>query len=170
MKRSLLMVLVAVSVIVGVFGLVAAQSDKDPLEANKELVRRYVEEFANGHTVDPLDELLTDDFQEHNPFAPEYPPGRAALKAVANSIFTAFPDVKVTIDYMVAEGDLVATRHSVVGTHKGDFNGISATGTEVKWTELHLFRIEDGQIAEHWGELNLMSLLIQVGAMPTPGS
>lgn len=174
MVRKVLVLLLTVSPLLGLYSLVVAQSgsgssDDEALEANKALVRRYVEEFANGHTVEPLDELLTEDFQEHNPLAPEYPPGRDALKAFATGIFTAFPDVHVTIDYMVAEGDWVATRHSVEATNDGEFNGILPSGNEVAWTELHLFRIEDGQIAEHWGELNVMSILIQIGAMPAPG-
>lgn len=173
MLRKILVLLVMLAALLGLYTFVSAQSEgatDEALEANKELVRRYVEEFANGHTVEPLDELLTDDFQEHNPLAPEYPPGRDALKAFATGIFTAFPDVQVTIDYMVAEGDWVATRHSVEATNDGEFNGLPPSGNEVAWTELHLFRIEDGQIAEHWGELNVMSILIQIGAMPAPAA
>lgn len=174
MVRKIVVLVVIVSALLGLYGLVAAQSNSTSsadaaLEANKELVRRYIEEFANAHTVEPLDELLTDDFQEHNPFAPEYPPGREALKAVAQGIFTAFPDVKVVIDYMVAEGDWVATRHSVTATNTGEFNGLPPSDNEAAWTEMHLFRIKEGQIAEHWVELNLMSILIQIGAMPAPG-
>lgn len=173
MVRKVSILILMVAALLGVYTLATAQSSGNAdelLEANKALVERYVEEFANSQDLDVLDELLIDDFQEHNPFAPEFPPGRDAIKAIGTGFFTAFPDVHVTIDYILAEGDLVATRHSVVGTHEGDFNGVPPSGNEVTWTELHLWRIEDGQIAEHWGEVNVMNLLIQTGAMPAPQS
>jgi predicted ester cyclase len=85
---------------------------------------------------------------------------------VAQGILDAFPDVVITIDLIIAEGNLVATRHTIVATHQGTFNGIPATQNAVTWTENHIFRIADGQIAEHWAELNALGLLAQIGAMP----
>lgn len=169
MFRKLFAFLLIAASLLGVYSLTTAQSgaaDED-LEANKELVSSFVAAL-NSHDLDNLDGLLSDDYQEHNPFAPEFPPGPETFKAIAGGILAAFPDVEVTIDYMVAEGDLVATRHTVVATHEGDFNGVPATGNEVTWTENHLYRIEDGQIAEHWAELNLIGILQQIGAFPPP--
>lgn len=150
------------------FSLAAAQTsseDTDMLEANKELVRQFVD-VLNSHDVDGLDDVLSVDFQEHNPFAPEYPPGIEVFRQIDTNITAAFPDVKVNIDIILAEGDMVASRHSVEGTNKGDFNGIPASNLPVKWTENHLFRIADGMIVEHWVEVDLVGILTQIGAMP----
>lgn len=167
MSRKIFALLLIVVSLLGVYSLTTAQSDDDALEGNRETVRSFVAAL-NSHDLDNLDDLLSADYQEHNPFAPEFPPGPETFKAIAGGILAAFPDVEVTIDYMVAEGELVVTRHTVVATHEGDFNGVPATGNEVTWTELHMFRIEDGQIAEHWAELNVMGILQQIGAMPVP--
>lgn len=169
MSRKLFALLLVVVSLLSVYSLTIAQSNSEDenLEANKEIVNNFVAAL-NSHDLDNLDELLSADYQEHNPFAPEFPPGPETFKAIAGGILAAFPDVEVTIDYMVAEGELVVTRHTVVATHEGDFNGVPATGNEVTWTELHMFRIEDGQIAEHWAELNVIGILQQIGAFPAP--
>lgn len=146
------------------FGAVKAQSD--PLAANKKLVQDFVAAL-NAHDLSLLDSITSDKYVEHNPFTPpDAPPGIDTFKMSASGILAAFPDVVVTIDVILAEGDLVASRHSVKATNKGAFNGIPATNKEVTWTENHLWRIEDGKIVEHWAELNAIGLLTQLGAMP----
>lgn len=167
MYRSMRFVLILL--LVGVMGFAALQAqDAEPdLDANKALVEQFVA-VLNSHDLDGLDALLSDDFLEHNPFVMDAPPGPETFKMLATGITSAFPDVEVTIELMAAEGDLVATRHSIVATHEGTFNGVPATGSAVTWTENHLFRIEDGKIAEHWAELNALGLLTQIGALPAP--
>jgi predicted ester cyclase len=169
MPRKTLISLLAVVALIGVYSFAAAQADtaEADLEANKELVHQYVA-VLNGHDVDGLDDVLSADFQEHNPFAPEFPPGAEAFKQLAGGIITAFPDVEITVDYILAEGDMVATRHTIVATNEGEFNGIPASNLPATWTENHLFRIADGKIVEHWAELNVMTILGQIGAMPMP--
>lgn len=150
-------------------GLTAAsaqESMSEPnLDANKALVESFVAAL-NAHDLTPLDDILSDDFVEHNPFVGDAPPGRDGFVLPAMGIMAAFPDVVVHIDLIAAEGDLVATRHTVTATNEGDFNGIPATGKQVMWTENHIFRIADGKIVEHWGELNALGLFTQLGAMP----
>jgi predicted ester cyclase len=83
-------------------------------------------------------------------------------------IFAAFPDVHASVEIVLAEGDLVAERTTARATHKGEFNGIPATGREVVWTENHIYRFKDGKIVEHWPEIDMLGLLMQVGAIPAP--
>jgi predicted ester cyclase len=77
----------------------------------------------------------------------------------------AFPDVHVSVGDMIAEGDRVMSRDTARATHRGDFQGIPATGRQPAWTELHFFRIQDGRIAEHWANFDQLGILVQMGAI-----
>ena len=81
----------------------------------------------------------------------------------------AFPDGRTTTDDLVAEGDKVVERFTFVGTQKGDFMGIPASGKQVRVTGMSIFRIANGKIVEHWGENDAMGLLMQLGVLPAPG-
>jgi predicted ester cyclase len=168
MFRSVRFILaVLVMAFIGMSALSAQDTASIDLDSNRELVEAFVAAL-DAHDLDQLDPILSADFIEHNPLVAELPPGAEGFKMVAAGILAAFPDVDVTVDFMLAEGDLVATRHTVRASHQGEFNGIPATGIDVTWTELHLFRIADGLIVEHWAELNPLNLLAQIGAMPAP--
>jgi predicted ester cyclase len=137
-------------------------------EKNKAVVRRFAEEFKNKGNLDIVDELFTDDFVHHFN-DPRLPKGREGTKLIGRAIFAAFPDVHATIEIMLAEGDWVAERTTARATHNGEFNGIPATGKQVVWTENHIYRFANGKITEHWPELDLLGLMIQLGAIPAPG-
>lgn len=81
---------------------------------------------------------------------------------------SAFPDSRFPIDVVVAEGDRVAVQHSLRGTHKGDFQGAPPTGKSVVVPAIVIFRLTDGKVAETWLNADLVSLLTQIGAIPTP--
>ncbi len=83
---------------------------------------------------------------------------------------SAFPDLKVTVDLMVAEGDLVSVRWTARGTNTGDGNGIRATGRRVETSGTTVFRFEDGAIAEEWTAGQALGLLRQLGLLPSPGT
>jgi predicted ester cyclase len=70
------------------------------------------------------------------------------------------------VDELLTDGDRVIERTSAAATHTGDFNGIPATDNKVAWTEIHIYRMENGKIAEMWSEVDLLSLLVQLGAIP----
>jgi predicted ester cyclase len=80
----------------------------------------------------------------------------------------AFPHGRTTTDDLVAEGDQIVERFTFVGTQKGDFLGIPASGKQVHVTGMSIFRIADGKIVEHWGENDGMGLLMQLGMLPAP--
>ena len=138
----------------------------DPLiEENKAVVMRFVQEFKNQANHAIVAELYTPNFIHH--FRdPRIPEGREGLKQLGRTVHGAFPDVRVTVEDLFGEGDRVVERSSVRATHKGEFNGVSATGKQVGWTETHIYRFENGKIAELWSEVDFLGLLMQLGAIP----
>lgn len=135
------------------------------LEENKALVRRFSNEFKNKANHGIVDELMTPNFQHHFK-DPRLPKGREGMKLLGKSVVIAFPDVHASIQDLVAEGDKVVERTEAHGTHRGEFNGVPATGRPVTWTELHLYRLEKGKIAELWSEIDFLGIMMQVGAIP----
>ena len=136
-------------------------------DENKEVVGRFIQEFKNNANHGIVDELMTAGFTHHLP-DPGLPEGKEGLKLLGQAIAGGFPDVLVTVEAMIADGDKVVERSSVRATQTGEFNGIPPTGKEVGWTEIHIYRMEDGKIAELWSEINLLGLLTQLGAIPGP--
>jgi len=125
------------------------------------VVMRFVEELKNRHNLAVIDELFAKDFVSHLPLR-DLPTGRDGQKAAAMAIFDAFPDVHVTVADIVVEGDRVVERSTVHATHLGEFNGVPATGIDVHWTENHIYRLENGRIAELWSEASFHDLMEQI--------
>ena len=91
----------------------------------------------------------------------------------ARSQFTAafteaFPDLRLTVQDIMAEGDMVAARVAFHGTHRGEFQGIPPTDKEVNFTAMEFNRVAEGKVEEHWVEIDLLGLMGQVGAIPEP--
>jgi predicted ester cyclase len=82
------------------------------------------------------------------------------------SFVEAFPDLRLTVEDLMAEGDRVAARVTFRGTHKGPFQGIPPTNRQVTFTSIEMNRMVDGKVAEHWVEIDLLGLLQQLGAVP----
>ena len=142
-------------------------SDSSVAEDNKKIVSRFVEEFKNKANHGIVDELLTADFVHHLK-DPRLPPGREAIKLLGQAIVAGFPDVQATVEDLLADGDKVIERTTARATHTGEFNGIPPTGKQVAWTEIHIYHLQDGKITELWSEIDLVGLLVQLGAIPSP--
>ncbi len=84
------------------------------------------------------------------------------------AVLAAFPDLHVTPEDVIAEGDSVVARLTSRGTHQGEFQGIPPTGKQITLTGIEVFRIADGTIAERWGEFDFLGLLQQLGVIPSP--
>jgi steroid delta-isomerase-like uncharacterized protein len=134
------------------------------LEENKALVRRCIEEVDKGNWA-IFDELLVRDYVYHQPGRPK-PLTREESEQFMRSVRAAFPDGRVTIEDMIAEGDKVVTRYTSCGTHKGEFMGIPATGKKVALTGIVISRIAKGKIAEEWEEFDALGFMVQLGAIP----
>ena len=135
--------------------------------ANKEVVSRFIEEFKNKANHGIVDELMSPDFVHHLT-DPRLPAGRDGIKALGQVIVGGFPDVHASVKELLADGDKVIERTQTSATHTGEFNGIPATGRQVGWTEIHIYRLENGKIVELWSEIDLLGLLVQLGAIPGP--
>jgi len=135
------------------------------VEENKAIFRRMTEDLWNNKNLDVADELFAADAT--SPTAPSLPPGSEGVKQIARMFFAAFPDLQISIDYLVAEGDKVFGRLTEQGTHRGTFLGISPTGKQVKFTEMGILRIADGKIAESWYDVDMLGLMGQI--TPPPG-
>jgi steroid delta-isomerase-like uncharacterized protein len=136
------------------------------LEVNKAIIRRYFDELWNGRKTELIDDLVATDHVIH------FPSGQVhRVKSVqewTSAAFTAFPDVRFTVDDMIAEGDKVMTRWHYNGTQTGTFLGIPPTGRRVENEGMDVFRIEDGKIAEMWVIQDSLGLLQQLGMIPQP--
>jgi steroid delta-isomerase-like uncharacterized protein len=138
-------------------------------EDNRALVRRFFDEVVNGGNIDLIDELLTDDFVEHEEL-PGVEPNRDGVKQFFRMFRSAFPDGSFTPEEMIAEGDTVAVRVTIRGTHQGEFVGVPATGKPVEVAAIDFIHCKDGKMTEHWGVGDMLSLLQQLGAVPAPGT
>jgi steroid delta-isomerase-like uncharacterized protein len=137
-------------------------------EENKALARRQVEEVFNKHNPDAVDEFFAPDCVSHNT-PPGMPNDREGLKALVAMYVGAFPDLKVTSDFQLAEGDKVVMRWTARGTHSGELMGIPATGKRIEITGIGIQRIAGGKIVEEWNESDQMGMMQQLGVVPAPG-
>ncbi len=132
------------------------------IEQNKATVREFTRVFKNQHNVDVVDRLFARDFK-HN-FKMPLPPGLEGFKTVGRMMNSAFPDVVVTEQDLIANENTVVERSSAVATHKGELMGAAPTGKKCHWTEIHIYRFNDtGKIIEHWVEWSTFELLTQLG-------
>jgi steroid delta-isomerase-like uncharacterized protein len=130
---------------------------------NKAVVRQgWYEELWNRWNVDAADELFTSDYQLHLAGSPT-PLDRAATKDAVAMFGRAFPDLEHTVEDMIAEGDTVAARWTVRGTHTGMFQGIAPTGNPVTNAGITVHHMRDGRIAETWLAYDNLSFLQQLG-------
>jgi predicted ester cyclase len=124
-------------------------------------------EVLNAGKFELLDELFAPDFVDYTP-QPGVPPTREGLKQTLVELKTAFPDLRYTVDEAIACGDQVVHRLSATGTMTGDFLGIPATGKRAAWTEIHIERVVNGRLTEHWGLVDQLGMLVQLGIVSAP--
>ncbi len=135
-------------------------------KVNKDIVRRVLEEIYNQGNLDVADETFAADYIWHNVSGPDVH-GPEGMKQHAIMVRNAFPDIHITAEDMIAEGDRVATRWTIVGTHKGEFVGIPPTGVQVTFTGILISRIADGKIVEEWENSDVLGLMQQLGVIPS---
>jgi steroid delta-isomerase-like uncharacterized protein len=140
--------------------------------SNKELFKRFLDGM-NTNDVETIsktiDEFVEPDAVIRTP-VPLKVTGAQALKEVFNTLHRAYPDLHVEVEDMIAEGDKVVGRNTVTGTHRGEYMGIAPTGKSVRYNEIFIFRFVNGRIAETWGVVDVLSQLVQLGAIRTPVS
>jgi steroid delta-isomerase-like uncharacterized protein len=134
------------------------------------LARRVFEDGFTEGRLEVLDEVMSDDFVMHDPQVPQGDlRGPAAARDVITTYRDAFPDLRMTIDDVVEQGDRVALRWTATGTHGGELNGLAPTGRSVTVTGMSIERIAGNRVAETWTNWDTLGLLQQIGAAPAPG-
>jgi steroid delta-isomerase-like uncharacterized protein len=135
------------------------------LETNKALVRRHIDEAFTNHSLAVLDETISDDYVDHtNP--PGWPLGREGHRQILALYHAAFSGFRYDIEHEVAEDNTVVVRGTYTGTHTGEFFGIPATGVHITTTGMHLWRIANHQIVEHWCNNDDLGVMRQLGVVP----
>jgi steroid delta-isomerase-like uncharacterized protein len=134
------------------------------LDENKAIVRRFVDEIFVQGRRETIDELLADDFVAHTWPSTGHP--KDDLKNATERAHGALTNPRFTIDDMIAEGDRVAVRLTTGATQTGSFMGMPPTGKSYEISEIHIFRLRDGKVIEHWHQFDQMGMMKQLGAMP----
>ena len=136
------------------------------LEANKDVVRRFVDQVFTSGRTDAIDDLVAPDFESHT-WGIGSDDGADGLKAATERVHSGLSDVSFTVDELVAERDLVVALLTSSATPTGDMFGPDTAGKHYEIGELHLFRIRDGRIAEHWHQYDGVGQLKQLGVLPS---
>jgi predicted ester cyclase len=144
-------------------------------ETNKELVRRWVEEVINQGSLTACDELMATDYIEHavatfGQSEPGMVNGPRSMRETTGWLHSQFPDVRMTIESLIAEGDTVAVRVLAEGTNTGQLAGmLPPTGKRFSAHQSHWFRVEQGRLAEHWANREDLPTMLQLGVIQPPG-
>jgi len=133
----------------------------------KALTRRFIEEWNKGKAaaMAVIDEMYATNFVSHGD---EDIRGIKNVKQSTSEEFSAFPDLHLTIDDMVVEGDKVAARITMTGTHKGEYMGAPPTNKKITIRAITIERFAGGKVVEEWGMYDTLSLMQQLGVVPTP--
>jgi steroid delta-isomerase-like uncharacterized protein len=135
-------------------------------EKNKAFIQAYTEDFWNKQNIAAFEKYFTADFIIH--FANEDQNGEQ-YKGLCQALFNAFPDLYITTNDLVAEGEKVTKVWTANSTHKGEFMGIPATGKPIVFKGIEVFRIVDGKIAEVWVSMDNLGMMQQLGVIPPMG-
>jgi steroid delta-isomerase-like uncharacterized protein len=128
---------------------------------SEEIVRKWIDEGFSRGDLALFDELVSESFVNHTALASQ-PAGREGLKKAVAALRAAFPDLQVHVEDVIADGDRVAVRDEIRATHQGPFNGVAATGRKIAVGRISFYRVKDGQISEHWSQLDMAGLMRQL--------
>jgi predicted ester cyclase len=134
-----------------------------PPAENKDICRRFFVEVVSQGDLSVVDEICAPDYRLHATLSGPDALDRDALKELVTSWRSSFPDGRISVEDIVAEGDLVGARMLETGTHLGEFKGVSPTGKQVSYGSMTFLLFVDGRITDHWGLLDMPSLLEQIG-------
>ena len=127
---------------------------------------RRLYDLINAADIDGFGGQLADDFTEREDL-PGFPPTKAGVIQYFRMLIAAFPDLRMVAEDMIASGDKTVARVRLTGTHKGPFMGMSATGKRLEVNLIDIIRFgDDGRACEHWGVVDQLSMMQQLGAIP----
>lgn len=132
-------------------------------EQNKKIVQRLFNEGMNERKFQVFDEFISDKFVNHG--IPNATTGPKGFKAIVQQFLDSFPDMQITIQEIIAEGETVATRGHLSGTHKGEFMGINATGKKVRVDYVDFWKLNNGKCIENWVQMDMAGVMQQLGSI-----
>ena len=135
---------------------------------NKALARRFIDEVYNQARPEVIDELFADDYVDHTA-STEQASGPAGARQIYDVFRAAFPDLRVEVHDLVADGDLVTFRSTMSGTSQGPLMGAAPTGNPVEVASMVFLRIRDGRFVERWEQMDLLGLMLQLGIVSESG-
>ncbi len=138
-------------------------------EENKAIARRWSEELWSKGELAVADEIVAPNYVRHDPGDPFIVEGSEGVKRLVGGARSLMPDLHITIEDVIAEGDKVVSRYTATGTVTGEFMGRAFTGKETRATAIQIFRIVDGKIVESWANRDDLGLAQQLGLVPAPG-
>jgi len=142
-----------------------SEANRIAAEQHKSTIRRFYEEGVNKGNAAVFDEVISPDYISHF-FPPDLPHGPEGVKRFVAAFRGAFPDIDVTCDEIIVEGDMATSHITIRATHNGEFQGIAPTGKPVTVEAIDLWRFAGGKASEGWGGPNMLSLLHQLGPIP----
>jgi steroid delta-isomerase-like uncharacterized protein len=134
---------------------------------NKALFQRFHDAANTGDIAlisKTIDELVAPDAVIRTPL-PIDTKGAEALKQIWAMLLRIYPDIHLTVEDLIAEGDKVVGRTTVTGTHRGEFMGVAPTGNSVTYNEMFIFRFADGRVVETWGVVDVYAQMKQIGVI-----
>jgi steroid delta-isomerase-like uncharacterized protein len=140
------------------------RSDPMGIDENKAVVRQFVESVFEKGDLGAVEELVAEDFVPHT--WPSTSDGRGDLRQAMERVSKGLTDAAFTIEDLIAEGDQVVARLTASATQTGEFMGMPASGKRYTIPEIHIFRIRNGRIVEHWHQFDQLAMMRQLGAMP----
>ena len=135
--------------------------------SNKATFKRFHEAANTGdfeHLAKTIDEIVAPDAVIRTPL-PIDATGAELLKQVWAMLLGVYPDIHLTVEDVIAEGDKVVARNTVTGTHRGEFMGVGPTGKSVTYNEVFIFRFADGRVVETWGVVDVYAQMKQIGVL-----
>ena len=134
----------------------------------QKMIERIPLEIVNNNKFELIDELYATNYVEHTP-QPGVAPTREGFKQTAIALKKAFPDLRYVIESSLETGDRVVHYVTGTGTMTGELMGIAPTGKRANWTEIHIARVANGRLVEHWAVIDQLGMLVQLGVVPAPG-
>lgn len=136
---------------------------------NKAIAHYFLAESFNTGNLAPADELIAPNFTNHDPGTPPLPPGPKGYKQLITTYRTAYPDIQMTLEDLIVEGDKVAGRWTARGTNTGPLPGVPPTGKQATVSGISILTITNGQVTEQRTNWDTLGMLQQLGVIPTPG-
>lgn len=136
------------------------------MATNAELVRGFFEQAVNQRDEAALQEFLAPDYVNYTFAAMGYPRGVEGMKAALDLFLSGFPDLRVTVEDVIADGDKVSSRGVMRGTHGGEFMGVPPSGKQMQIEWIDVWQVKNGQLVENWVQIDLLGLMQQIGAVP----